>query len=50
VAISFEKLGVLRTDVLVGVKLQEFEKAMKQGDSDMEVSMPFKCLAIDYNV
>ncbi|MDY0102826.1 MAG: hypothetical protein RBS07_07780 [Lentimicrobium sp.] len=50
VAISFEKLGVLRTDVLVGVKLQEFEKAMKQGDSDMEVSLPFKCLAIDYNV
>lgn len=49
VAISYEKNGILLTDILVGVKLQEFEKGMKQGDSDMEVTLPFKCLAIEYN-
>jgi hypothetical protein len=50
ISVAYEKAGVLRRDVLVGVKLQEFEKGMKQGDSDMEVNLPFKCLAIQYNV
>lgn len=50
IAICFEKAGVLRSDVLVGIKLSEFEKGMKQGDSDMEVTLPFKCLSINYNV
>lgn len=49
VAISYEKNGILRTDILIGVKLQEFEKGMKQGDSDMEVTLPIKCLGIQYN-
>lgn len=50
IAIAYAKAGVVRTDVLIGVKLHEFEKSMKQGDSDMEVSLPFKCLGINYNV
>lgn len=50
VSISYAKDGALVTDVLVGVVLGEFEKGMKQGDFEMEVTLPFKCLAIRYNV
>lgn len=50
ISVSYEKNGVVVTDVMVGVKLSEFEKGMKQGDSDMEVSLPFKCLGIKFNV
>ncbi len=49
-SVAYEKDGTLTRDVLVGVKLNEFEKGMKQGDSDMEVSLPFKFLGIKLRV
>ena len=50
ISVSYSKDGILTRDILVGVTLDEFEKGLKQGDSDMEVALPFKCLAIQYNV
>lgn len=50
ISVSYSKNDVVVTDVLLGVKLNEFEKGMKQGDSDMEVSLPFKFLGIKLRV
>lgn len=50
ISVSYEKDGALVRDVLVGVKLNEFEKGMKQGDPDMEVDLPFKFMGVKLNV
>ncbi len=44
ISVMYSKDGVITRDVLVGVKIHEFEKALKQGDFEMEVSLPFKFL------
>jgi hypothetical protein len=37
-------------DRIVGVDITEFEKAMKQGDLEMQIKLPFVALNIKYNV
>lgn len=49
ITVAYNKNGLIRTDVLVGVVLKDVEKALKQGDTDMEVSIPFECVNIKYN-
>jgi hypothetical protein len=49
ITVAYEKNGIMVTDVIIGVSLKEIEKGMKQGDSDMEVSLPFDALKINYN-
>ena len=49
ITVAYVKNGVVRTDVCPHVVLKDVEKAMKQGDTDMEVSVPFTCLKIKYN-
>ena len=46
---AYIKGGVVRTDVCKGVVLKDIEKALKQGDTDMEVTIPFMCVTIKYN-
>lgn len=50
ISVAYEKDGILRTDVIVGVDLEDFEKGLKQGDSDMEIDLKFQALKIKYNV
>lgn len=38
------------TDRLFGIQFTEEEKSMKQGDKSMEISLPFICTDIQYNV
>ncbi|MCX6232617.1 MAG: hypothetical protein NTZ33_13860 [Bacteroidetes bacterium] len=49
ISVAYVKNGMIRTDVCIGVVLKDVEKALKQGDTDMEVSVPFSCVKIKYN-
>jgi hypothetical protein len=40
----------IERDICRNVRIKEFEKAMKQGDTEMEVALPFMCTKIDYDV
>ncbi len=48
ISICYAKNGVVVTDVIVGARISDFEKAMKQGDPDMEIDLPFQALKIEY--
>ncbi len=42
--------GPIVTDIIRGAQFTEVEKGMSQGDKQMEVTLPFIALGIDYNV
>lgn len=42
--------AVMTTDRLYGIQFTENSKALKQGDKYMEVTLPFICTDIQYNV
>lgn len=37
-------------DRVVGARVTKYEKGMKQGDTDMQIKLPYLCLRIDHNV
>jgi hypothetical protein len=47
---AYERNGILRTNIIKSVKLASFEMGMKQGDKNMEISMPFKALGVQVGV
>ncbi len=49
ITICYEKNGIVITDVCKGIKFKELEKALKQGDLDMEITLPWEGLDIEYN-
>lgn len=50
IAISYSLDGTIVRDICYGARIKDFEKALKQGDTDMEVALPFMCVSINYNV
>jgi len=44
------KGDVMTTDQLFNIQFTEVEKSMKQGDKNMEVTLPFICTDIKYGV
>lgn len=42
--------GVVTTDQITKMAISDLEKAMKQGDPNMEITLPFKAGKINYNV
>lgn len=48
VVVSYQNAGslVATTDVWKSVKIDKYEKGMKQGDKYMEISLPGKCLGV----
>lgn len=48
--IAYMQDGVVVVDRIKGASLTKLEKGMKQGDSDMEVKLPFIALDVEYNV
>ena len=50
VVVSYANGNDYTTDIIKGVELTEFEKGMKQGDSNMETSLKFAALKIQYGV
>lgn len=44
------KGDVMLTDQLFNIRFTEVEKSMKQGDKNMEVTLPFICTDIKYGV
>jgi len=41
---------IMITDSLYNIQFTEMEKSMSQGDKNMEISLPFICTDIQYNV
>jgi hypothetical protein len=39
---------VMVTDRIIGLQFTEKPKEMKQGDKNMEITLPFICLDIEY--
>ena len=42
--------AVMTTDRLYGIQFTESPKELKQGDKNMEITLPFICLNIEYGV
>lgn len=50
IAHSYSLDGIIVRDVCKNARIKEFEKGMKQGDTDMEIALPYICTKIEYNV
>jgi hypothetical protein len=50
VNIAYSLDGVVIRDVCRNGRIEKFEKGMKQGDTAMEIQLPFKFTGIDNNV
>lgn len=51
IVISYEnELGVASTDVVRGAQVEEYEKAMSQGDTHMKIELPFIAVGFDEGV
>ncbi len=44
---AYERNGILTTDVVVSCSFNEYEKAMSQGATSMEIDMPFVALDVE---
>jgi len=50
IAIAYSKNGIVTRDTVTSAKFTDFEKGLKQGDTEMEVELPWISLGIRYGV
>lgn len=48
--VAYASGALIERDVIKGVKFTEFEKALKQGDTEMEIDIPFIALGIKLGI
>jgi hypothetical protein len=47
---AYERQGLLKTNIIKGIKIASFDFGMKQGDKNMEITLPFKALEVQLDV
>jgi hypothetical protein len=50
ISVSYRKGTDLTRDRICGVDLTTISKGMKQGDTDMNVKLPFMCMDVKHDV
>lgn len=48
--VAYANGGLIERDIVKSLKLTEFEKGLKQGDTEMEIDMPWIALGIQFSV
>jgi len=48
--VAYASGGLIERDIVKSIKFTEFEKGMKQGDTEMEIDMPWIALRIQHTV
>ncbi len=46
IVVSYGQGLEAKTDIIVGVEIEEYEKSLEQGDMFMEITLPFKALDV----
>ena len=50
IVVAYTNDNVIVTDIILGAEISEYEKALKQGDKNMEIALKFMALGIQEGV